>query len=154
MRLCYTVCSLLLLLPLKYEHSNHLKLRHPHCKYFPDEVTPNLMYTLIMNTALFEETWWDWVTVEVEFLWCCVRILVVTLINAKTYWSSSPSSNSSHSKYGQYVAVQLDRLYTAAICEGRAHLKCSIKSHWIFRSVKFEMFVTLWISSRFWTHDL
>jgi len=42
-------------LPLKYKYSNHPILTHPHCKYFPDEVTADLMYILIMNTALFEE---------------------------------------------------------------------------------------------------
>jgi len=49
-------CSLLLLLPLKHKYSNQPKLRHAHCKYFPDEVTQNLMYVLIMNTAFFEKT--------------------------------------------------------------------------------------------------
>jgi hypothetical protein len=29
-------------------------------------VTPNLMYILIMNTALFEETLWAWLTVKVK----------------------------------------------------------------------------------------
>jgi len=45
-----------IILPLKYKYSNHPILTHPLYKYFPDEVTPNLMYILIMNTALFEET--------------------------------------------------------------------------------------------------
>jgi hypothetical protein len=41
---------------LIYKYSNHLILSHPHCKYFPVEVRTSLMYILIMNTALFEET--------------------------------------------------------------------------------------------------
>jgi hypothetical protein len=52
----YKFCSLLLIQPLKCKYSNHPTPTLPHYKYFPDDVTPNLIYILIMNTALFEET--------------------------------------------------------------------------------------------------
>ena len=79
MRLCYIICSLLLLLPLQHKYSNQPKLEHPHYKYLPETVTSKLMYILIMNTALFEETLWVCVAVKVEILCCCVRIVVATL---------------------------------------------------------------------------
>ena len=61
-----------IILPLKYNYFNHPILTHPLYKYFPDEVIPKLMYILMMNTALFEEKLWSWVTVKVE---CFVVLL-------------------------------------------------------------------------------
>ena len=67
MRSCYILLLFLLFKPLKYKYSNHPILTHPHYMYFPDEVTPNLRYSLIMTTAVVEETLWGWVTVKVEY---------------------------------------------------------------------------------------